>query len=41
MKLKQKIFMKILRKKSSFDFSDYPEDSKFFNLVNKKVIGKT
>ena len=23
-----------------FDFSDYPLDSKFFDLVNKKVIGK-
>ena len=22
------------------DFSDYPEDSKFFDAVNKKVIGK-
>ena len=23
-----------------FDFRDYPEDSKFFDPVNKKVIGK-
>ena len=23
-----------------FDFSDYPRDSKFFDPVNKKVIGK-
>ena len=23
-----------------FDFSDYPENSKFFDPVNKKVIGK-
>ena len=23
-----------------FDFSNYPEDSKFFDLTNKKVIGK-
>ena len=23
-----------------FDFSDYPEDSKFLDPVNKKVIGK-
>ena len=22
------------------DFSDYPEDSKLFDLVNKKVIGE-
>ena len=34
MKLKLKMFMKI------FAFSDYPEDSKFFDPVNKKVIGK-
>ena len=26
--------------KNLFDFSDYPLDSKFFDLVNKKVIGK-
>ena len=23
-----------------FDFSDHPEDSKFFDPVNKKVIGE-
>ena len=23
-----------------FDFSDYPKDSKFFDLVSKKVIGR-
>ena len=23
-----------------FDFSDYPKDSKFFDPVNEKVIGK-
>ena len=23
-----------------FDFSNYPEDSKFFDLTNKKVIGE-
>ena len=23
-----------------FDFSDYPRDSKFFDLANKKVAGK-
>ena len=26
--------------KSLFDFSDYPLNSKFFDTVNKKVIGK-
>ena len=26
--------------KNLFDLSDYPLDSKFFNPVNKKVIGK-
>ena len=25
--------------KNLFDFSDYPRDSKYFNLFNKKVIG--
>ena len=40
-KLKQIMFMKIfIKKKKLFDFSDYPEDSKFFDPVNKKVIGK-
>ena len=26
--------------KNKFGFSDYPEDSSFFNKTNKKVIGK-
>ena len=26
--------------KNLFDFSDYPLDSKFFDPVNKKIIGK-
>ena len=26
--------------KNLFDFSDYPRDSKFFDPINKKVIGK-
>ena len=26
--------------KDLFDFSDYPQDSKFFDLVSQKVIGK-
>ena len=26
--------------KNLFDFSDYPRDSKFFDPVNKKVVGK-
>ena len=35
------IFMKIfLSIKNLFDSSGYPQDSKFFNPVNKKVIGK-
>ena len=28
------------RDKHLFDFSNYPKDSKFFDLTNKKVIGK-
>ena len=27
--------------KNLFDFSDYPLNTKFFDPVNKKVIGKT
>ena len=40
--LKQKMFMKVFMKinKSLLHFSDYPEDSKFFDQVNKKVIAK-
>ena len=35
------IFMKIfLSIKNLFDSSGYPQDSKFFNPVSKKVIGK-
>ena len=37
MKLKQKMFYE---DKNLFDFSDYPLNSKFFEPVNKKVIGK-
>ena len=34
-------FMKIFYEdKNLFDFSDYLRDSKFFDLANKKVIGK-
>ena len=41
MKLKQMTFMKIFYEdKNLFDYSDYPRDSKFFDLANKKVIGK-
>ena len=28
------------RDKNLFDFRDYPQDSKFFDPVNKKIIGK-
>ena len=35
------MFMKIfMRKRIFFDFGDYPDDSNFFDPVNKKVIGK-
>ena len=40
MKLKQMMFIKNFMIKKAFDFSDYPEDSKVFDPVNKKVIGK-
>ena len=31
---------KFYENKNFFDFSDYPEDSKFIDSVNRKVIGK-
>ena len=40
MKLKQMMFMKILKNKNLLDFSDYPKESKCFEPVNKKLIGK-
>ena len=41
MKLKQSMFMKIsIKTKICFYFSEYPLHSKFFDPVNKKVIGK-
>ena len=32
--------MKVFIKKHLLDFSDYPDDTKFFDPANKKVIGK-
>ena len=41
MELIQMMFMKILYEdRNLFDFRDYPQDSKFFNPHNKKVICK-
>ena len=41
MKLIQMMFMKILYEdRNLFDFRDYPQDSKFFDPLNKKVICK-
>ena len=34
------VYESFFRDKNLFDFSDYPQDSKFFNPVNKKVIGE-
>ena len=34
------VYEDFYRDKNLFDFSDYPLDSKFFDPVNKKVIGK-
>ena len=34
------VYKDLYQDKNLFDFSDYPLDSKFFNPVNKKVIGK-
>ena len=34
------VYEEFFKHKHLFDFSNYPEDSKFFDLTNKKVIGK-
>ena len=34
------VFDDLYKNKNLFDFSNYPKDSKFLDLVNKKVIGK-
>ena len=34
------IYEEFLKHKHLFDFSNYPEDSKFFDQANKKVTGK-
>ena len=34
------VYEDFYKDKDLFDFSDYAQDSKFFDLVNKKVIGK-
>ena len=34
------VYEDFYQNKNLFDFSDYPLDSKFFDLANKKVIGK-
>ena len=40
MKLKHDVYEDFYEDKYLFDFSDYPRDSRFFDLVNKKVIDK-
>ena len=34
------VYKKIFKYKDLFDFSNYSKDLKFFNEINKKVIGK-
>ena len=41
MKIKTKnVYEDFYENENLFDFSDYPQDSKFYDLANKKVIGK-
>ena len=40
MKLKKDVYEDFYLDKDLFDFSDYPLNSKFFDVVNKKVIDK-
>ena len=34
------LYKDFYKDKSLFDFSDYPKDSRFYDPINKKVIGK-
>ena len=34
------VYEEFFKRKHLFDFSNYPEDSKFFDMTNKKLIGK-
>ena len=34
------VYEKFFKHKHLFDFSNYPKDSKFFDLANEKVFGK-
>ena len=34
------VYQDFYKDKDLFDFSDYPQDSKFFDSVNKQVVGK-
>ena len=34
------VYEEFFKHKHLFDFSNYPNDSKFFDPINKKVIGK-
>ena len=39
-KKSEEVYEEFFKYKHLFDFSNYPEDSKFFDKTNKKVIGK-
>ena len=36
----ENVYEEFFKWKDLFDFINYPKDSKFFNVTNKKVIGK-
>ena len=36
----ENVFEEFFKRKDLFDFSNYSKDSKFFNIINMKVIGK-
>ena len=36
----ENVYEEFLKWKNLFDCTNYPEDSKFFDVTNKKVIGK-
>ena len=37
----ENIYEEFLKRKDLFDFSNYSEDSEFFDKTNKRAIGKT
>ena len=39
--ISEDVYEEFFKRQDLFDFSNYSKDSKFFNEINKKVLGKT